>query len=434
MRERMGRPVDAAGLSALRMMLGLLFTVSALRYLSRDWVGPLLSDPSFHFRYAGLAWVPVPSEAGITALLVVVAISGLGVAAGLAYRLCAVALLISFTWIELIEVTTYLNHYYLMSLLAALLLLLPLHRHASLDVKLGWVAPRTHHPSWILLLLRGQIVLVYLFAGIAKLNPDWLGMGEPLHTWLRTREDLRAISPWFAARSTAIAMSWAGALYDLTIPLWLLWRPTRALAWLAVVVFHVCTALLFPIGVFPWLMIIVSTVFWDPDWPRRLAGAAKATPPAPAPAPSSALWLVGVWMAIQVLVPLRSWVYPGTVRWHEQGFRFSWRVMLIEKTGLVEYRLVERDGERRWRVSPGAELTPLQHQEMRTQPDLIAQYARHLADRWAAEQGADVAVYVDAWASLDGRPAQVLIDPAVDLSARRLPAGWIRPLETEGVP
>lgn len=434
MRERLGRPVDAAGLSALRVMLGLLFTFSAVRYLSRDWVGPLLSDPTFNFRYAGLEWVPVPSEAGITTLLVVVAVSGLGVAAGLAYRLSAAVLLVAFTWIELIEVTTYLNHYYLMSLLAGLLLLLPLHRHASLDTRLGWVSPRAHHPAWVLLLLQGQITLVYLFAGAAKLNPDWLLMGEPLHTWLRAREDLRAISPWFAERSLAIAMSWAGALYDLTIPLWLLWRPTRRLAWLAVVVFHLSTALLFPIGVFPWLMIITSTVFWATDWPRRLTRRAAVPLPVAAPAPSSALWLVGIWMAVQLLVPLRSWAYPGTVRWHEQGFRFSWRVMLIEKTGFVEYRLVERDGERRWRVSPGAELTPLQHEEMRTQPDLIAQYARHLAARWKEEQDADVAVYVDSWASLDGRPAQVLVEPVVDLSAHRLPVGWVRPLESTGVP
>ena len=423
MRGVLGRPVDAAGLTAFRAMVGLLFTVSSVRYLAMGWVGPLLSEPTIHFRYPGFAWVPVPSEAGIVALLVVAAASGLGVAAGLGYRLCALALLVSFSWLELIDVTTYLNHYYLMSLLAALLVLLPLDRHGSLDVWRGSVAGRQHHPAWVLWLLRGQLGVVYVFAGVAKLNPDWLWLGEPLHTWLRARDDLRALSPLFAERWLAVAMSWAGALYDLTIPAWLLWRPTRRLAWGAVVAFHLCTALLFPIGIFPWLMIAASTIFWEPSWPR---GAAVSLPPA-APASRWGVGLLVGWLAVQVLVPLRFALHPGHVRWHEQGFRFSWRVMLIEKTGFVEYTLRAPGGEQ-WRVTPRAELTPLQYQEMSTQPDLIAQYGRHLARRWRAEQGAEVTVCAESWASLNGRPAQRLIDPNVDLSQPRLPAGWIVPL------
>jgi vitamin K-dependent gamma-carboxylase len=430
LQRRLGEPVDPAGLTALRVMLGLLFAGSAARFIYKGWIGPLFVEPGYHFRYPGFAWVPVPSEGVLYALFGVMIAAGLLVAAGRLYRPAALALLVAFSWVELIDVATYLNHYYLMSLLAGLLLVAPLE------------AGRSHHPRWALTLFRGQIAVVYVFAGLGKLNPDWLLRGEPLHTWLRLREDLGPLAPLLQERAGAVAMSWAGALYDLSVPLWLSWRPTRRLAWGAVVIFHVSTWLLFPIGVFPWVMIACSTVFWEPSWPRRLASALSPGRPRGPALPAGGLagrgatLLVVVWLTVQVLLPLRSLLWPGQTLWTERGFRFSWRVMLVEKTGLVEYRLVERgkgggggEGSRRWRVSPRAALSPLQLQEMSTQPDLIVRYARHLAARWAEEQGAEVAVYADAWASLSRRPAQRLIDPEVDLTADALPEGWILPLE-----
>jgi hypothetical protein len=42
-------------------------------------------------------------------------------------------------------------------------------------------------------------------------------------------------------------------------------------AFVGVVVFHLATWLLFPsIGIFPLAMIVVTLIFFDPDWPRRL--------------------------------------------------------------------------------------------------------------------------------------------------------------------
>jgi hypothetical protein len=53
---------------------------------------------------------------------------------------------------------------------------------------------------------------------------------------------------------------------------------------------------------------------------------------------------------------------------------------------------------------------------MRSEPDLIAQAAHAIAAHEAAE-GRHVEVYVDAWLSFNGRPAQRWIDPEVDLAA-----------------
>ncbi|MEY3211130.1 MAG: type deoxyribonuclease HsdR [Pseudomonadota bacterium] len=132
------------------------------------------------------------------------------------------------------------------------------------------------------------------------------------------------------------------------------------------------------------------------------------------------------------LIPGRGLLRGEDVAWTERGHRLAWRVMLIEKTGLVEYRVVEAKTGRVWRVSPAEGLTALQHKQLRTQPDLIRDYALQLKAQHAAE-GREVAVYAEAWASLNGRPAQRLISAELDLTqslGALEEAGWILPRET----
>ncbi len=55
-----------------------------------------------------------------------------------------------------------------------------------------------------------------------------------------------------------------------------------------------------------------------------------------------------------------------------------------------------------------------------------------IEDEWEDKGHADVSVYVDAWASLNGRPRQRLIDPNVDLAREEEGWGhkrWIVPLK-----
>ncbi len=127
---------------------------------------------------------------------------------------------------------------------------------------------------------------------------------------------------------------------------------------------------------------------------------------------------------MQVAMPLRHFAYPGDANWTGEGFRFAWRVMLVEKTGNVEYRVID-DG-REMRVFPSDELHPFQARTLPWEPDMILEYAHHLAN----EHGPRAAVYADAWVSLNGRPAQQLIDPTVDLAKESwalVPATWVLP-------
>jgi hypothetical protein len=134
---------------------------------------------------------------------------------------------------------------------------------------------------------------------------------------------------------------------------------------------------------------------------------------------------------------LRHRLYGGDVLWHEQGMRWSWKVMVREKNGAVTFVARSPSSGREFHVSPRRYLSPLQEREMSGQPDLILQLAHRIRDDFRARGYADIQVYADALASLNGRPAARLIDLEADLSAiddglRR--ADWILEQPTGGPP
>ena len=158
-------------------------------------------------------------------------------------------------------------------------------------------------PAAVVWVLRAQLAVVYVMAGLAKLNGDWLGRGEPMGMWLASRTDLAVVGPLLDEPWAGRVASWAGVVFDLTIVGWLLWRRSRPWAYVAVVAFHVITWLLFPIGVFPWVMLAGTLIFFPPDWPLRrrrrpdaaVAASATRVPVARRPRGSSPPSRSGPW-------------------------------------------------------------------------------------------------------------------------------------------
>ena len=422
-------PVSALPLALFRIAFGLLMFASTLRFWLNGWVYDFYVLPSFHFTYLGFGWVRPLSEVGMYTVFTLMLLAALLVMFGLFYRVAMVSFFLLFTYIELLDKTFYLNHYYFVSLLSFLLIFLPLNARLSLDIRLGFRFPRETVPAWTLYALRLQLVLVYFFAGVAKLNPDWLFAAQPLRIWLRANTELPLIGGLFDYVWVAYAMSWAGILYDLTIPFFLLWRKTRPFAYLVVIAFHVLTALLFPIGMFPWIMLVSTLIFFSSEdyqtvfrWLRlsqlkRFTGTGdlqkssrQASGARVLRGQRLILTVLSLFLLFQVGMCLRHYAYPGNVLWHEQGYRFSWRVMLAEKTGNATFRVV-RDGSTQT-VYPSDYLTAQQVKQMSFQPDMVLQFAHFLADK---EEGDSV--YADVWVSVNGRPSERLVDPEADLAA-----------------
>jgi hypothetical protein len=436
-------PVDASSVAAFRILFGTLMLALVVRFFAHGWIDEYFLAPRHFFPYYGFEWVRPWPGAGMYVHFAAMGGLALCIAAGLWYRASVVGFGALFAYAHLIDKTNYLNHYYLVICLCLLMAFLPLHRHASLDARRAPALRSATVPAWAVWALRAQIGLVYVFGGIAKLKADWLVDAQPMQIWLSANTDVPLLGPLFGEEWVAYAMSYAGAAFDLSIVPLLLWRRSRPLAFGALVVFHLVTMRLFQLGMFPWIMMASSLVFLPPDWPRRLAarlaaGRGPAAPaagsvPAAAPAagrPRLVLALLGAYFAVHLAMPLRHLLYPGDVLWTEEGFRFSWNVMLMEKNGSLDAHVREPSTGKRWVVSPGAYLTRYQSKMMASQPDMILHFAHLVAADFRARGVRDPEVRVDAVASLNGRRRARLVDPTVDLAREPdglSPRRWILP-------
>lgn len=442
-------PMSIAPLTSFRVLFGAVMCVSVLRFMARGWVTELYVKPAFMFKYYGFEWVQPLGEGGMYAVFAVMALAALGIALGAAYRVSAVTFFLTWTYVELLDVTNYLNHYYFVSIAAFLLMLLPAHRDFSLDAR-WWPRLRaTQVPRWTVGAVRLQLGMVYFFAGLAKVQADWLLRAQPLSIWLASKTDLPLIGWIFKTSWGALAFSWMGCLYDLLVPFALLWRRTRPFAYAAVIAFHLLTWWLFPIGMFPFIMILGTLVFFPAEWHERQQGRLKALvgrllrrPAANATAVVHSTWkpnlafafplLLGLHFAIQALFPFRCLLYPGELFWHEQGFRFSWRVMLMEKAGYATFTVRDPGSGRSTEVRNSDYLLPNQERMMSTQPDLILQFAHFLDAEYQARGIADPEVYADVRVTLNGSGSRPMIDPKVDLSKAHegfQPKGFILPFD-----
>ncbi|MBL8920635.1 MAG: HTTM domain-containing protein [Myxococcaceae bacterium] len=401
--RRLSEHEDGASLRVYRALFGLLLAGALVRLHLTGWTAPLFFEPSFRFEYEAFAFIPAMPKGLVPWSLAVGAVGALtlGLARGATRRLGGLVFLACFAWLKLYDVTNYLNHDYLAFLLGALLTILPLD---------GPTVPR-----WAWWLLRFQVGVVYVHAGLAKVNTDWLLHGQPLETWFAANRGLPVLGPLLALPFAPLVGGWAACLYDLTIPLWLSINRTRRFALAAVLVFHGATYALFDIGIFPFLMTLNASLFLDPSWPRRFLGKLVESPGQQRPLSPALAGALVVFVAFQAFFPLRSHAISDDVLWDEQGMRWSWKVMLREKNGAVSYRVRVKGEAREWQVDPLDVLTPRQANEMSGQPDLIVQLGRHLGRDMAAKLGRPVEVFVDARVSLNRRPPAPLFRPDVDL-------------------
>ncbi len=436
LRRALEKQVDASGVAVFRMAFGVLVVVSVIRFFAYGWIDELYTKPKFFFTFWGMSHVTPLGGRGMHTVFAAIGLLALMVAIGAFYRIAIVLLFALFTYVQLVDVTNYLNHYYLVSLLAFLLCFTPANAKWSVD---AWISPeraRQQLPAFYTYLLRFQITVVYFYAGLAKANVDWLLHAQPLNIWLNARTNTPIIGSLFALPHAAYVMSWGGFLFDTTIPFFMLQRWSRPYAYAVIVIFHVFTQVLFPIGMFPSIMATSALIFFEPDWPRRLLAyvgikvdEAKAASQA-APINRIALSLVLLYCAIQIGFPLRHRIYGGDVSWHEQGMRFSWKVMTREKNGSVTYNVTDPETGRTWEVLPRKYLTDRQLRDFSTQPDMILQLGHHVGEEHSRRLGRKVRVTVDALVSLNGRPAALLIDPNVNLLDIRDGMGlarWILP-------
>ena len=430
-------------LALYRIGFGILIIFSLVRFASNGWIESLYIEPDFHFSYYGFSWV---KPLGIYTYLIflICFASALFVTIGYKYRYSIVILFLSFTYIELMDKTTYLNHYYLLSCISFLMIFLPCATYFSIDKQ-----ENVKIPQWTIDSLKILIVIVYIYAGLAKINSDWLINAQPLKIWLRAKYTIPFIGETLLQKDYSYYLfSWGGMIYDCVIPFLLLYKRTRYFAFFMVIAFHIMTRVLFPpIGMFPYIMIFSCIIFFDNslhkkilDFIRQFLGLRiksleKFTSDINSYAKSRLIIpIVVLFFVFQIIFPLRNNFYQGELLWTEQGYRFSWRVMLIEKAGYTTFKVVDNKNKNFQVIDNMDFLTPFQIKQMSFQPDMILEYAHFLGDTFKKRGFNDVSVFADSYVTLNGRPSKRFIDPKVDLYKQKNDLKhktWIIPIKDD---
>ncbi len=323
--------------------------------------------------------------------------------------------------------TTYLNHYYFVSILSFLMIFLPCNSSYSID---SFIKKKSfkYSPKWCVDSIKTLLFIVYFYSGLAKINRDWLFEAQPLKIWLATGSyDLPIIGStlmqqeWFH-----YFMSWGGMFYDLLIPFILLYKPTRIIGFSLVVFFHVFTAVLFPIGMFPYIMIISTIIFFSSNTHEKILkfilkpfkNTIKKTieiDNIKIKKNKFAISLISLFFVVQFLFPFRYAIYPGELFWNEEGYRFSWRVMLMEKRGYTTFKVVDNSNGNSFFVRNDEFLTEFQERQMSFQPDFILEYAHFLGDHYNNKGLNDIEIYAESYVALNGRINKRFVNPKIDL-------------------
>ena len=411
--------IDNSALIVFRVIFGLLLFLESFGAITTGWVGRNIIEPKFTFSFIGFEWIqPLPGN-WMYAFYALMGFFGLLIMVGYKYRMSMIAFTLMWTATYLMQKSSYNNHYYLLILLSSIMVFQPANRYFSVDAKLNPSIKDISMPRWCSIVFILQMFIVYTYASIAKLYPDWLDTSV-IEVILKGKKDYFLVGEMLQQKWMHYIITYGGILFDgLIIPL-LLYKPTRKWAFFISLFFHLFNSFVFQVGIFPYLSIAFALFFFEPKTIRNIFLKKKPLYEANdiiIPNYKTPFMIVFViYFCVQIGLPLRHWFFEDNVLWTEEGHRLSWRMMLRSKSGSTTYRVVETKTNVQIPINLDDYLTKNQQSAASNKPDVIWQFAQHLKKDFA-KKGMDVKVYVNAYVKVNNNKMQRLIDPEVDLGS-----------------
>lgn len=428
--------IDNSALIVFRVFFGFLITCEAWGAIATGWVRRVLVEPQFTFNFIGLDFLQTFPGTGpqMYGWFAVMGVFGVMVMLGFKYRVAIIGYAVMWSMVYLMQKTAYNNHYYLLMLLLWMMAMLPAHKAFSLDARLSESIRDLSMPRWVTLFIILQLWIVYTYASIAKIYPDWLDATVP-EILMRGKKDYWLIGGVLQERWTHWVISYVGILFDgLIIPA-LLWKRTRKFAFFISIFFHLFNSIIFQIGIFPYMSLAFTVFFFEPRTIHKLflkkwkpyyeSGEISASESATSSKDSALiipknrnflLSVFAIYFMIQIALPIRQHFIQDDVLWSEEGHRLSWRMMLRSKAGSVHFTIVDKATGKREALDHTTYLTRSQQRTIRSKPDVIWQFAQHVKREQAA-LGKEVEIYVRCKVRVNGRRSKMLIDPKVDLAS-----------------
>ena len=411
--------IDNSALVVFRVFFGLLIALEAFGSIATGWVKRTLIEPQETFNFIGFEFLqPLPGN-GMLYYYGLMGLFGLLVMIGYKYRFSIFCYTIMWASVYLMQKSSYNNHYYLLMLLCGIMFFLPAHKNASIDSRINPALREISMPRWVWLFIVLQMWIVYTYASVAKLYPDWFTGAFP-EILMKSKADYWLVGELLQQKWAHFAISWVGFLFDLLIIPLLLYRKTRVPVFIAAIFFHLFNSFIFHIGIFPYLSLALILFFFPAEninkWFLRSKKKYYDKREIIVPKYRNAfIAVVSIWFIFQLGLPLRHWFYEDDVLWTEEGHRLSWRMMLRSKSGISAFRVVDKDTKKVEYIDKGKFLSDKQLRAISSKPDLIWQFAQRLKREYA-KKGQDVQVFVDSKVSVNGRPYQQYIDPETDLA------------------
>lgn len=402
--------IDNSGLVLFRVLLGLLIVAESFGAILLGWVEAVFIQSKFTFNFIGFDFLQVLHGEKMYSYFFVMGILGLLITFGLFYRLAMIAFTVMWTAVYLIQKESYNNHYYFLILICIIMIFLPANGKLSLDSKLFPKIKQTKIPRWMPYLLIFQLAILYFYAAVAKLYPDWLNgtFSKILLNGITQRQFFLDIfnQKWFL-----LFYAYAGIVFDLLIMPALLWKKTRKFAIIASFGFHLFNAYTLRIGIFPFLALSFIVLLYDSIPLKFLNEKQEILPKKNFNAAFFRLFFVPFFI-VQIILPLRHFFIKGDVLFTEEGHRLAWRMMLRERKGTLNIKIVDQKTGVFHYHNYASELTSKQIKVLSNSPDFIWQYCQKIKK----EAKKPISIFVECEVSINRRPYYKLIDEKIDMA------------------
>ncbi len=412
-------PIDNSPLILFRITMGLLIAAESFVAIFTGWVKTNLVEPSIPIPHIGFDFlVPLPGY-GMYIYFSIMGILGLLIMLGYKYRYTLGLYTLMWTSVYLMQKASYNNHYYLLILVCLIMLFLPADQYASLDAKKNPSLKSLSMPRWCSWVMILQMTIVYFFATLAKFYPDWLD-GTFTGILFSNLSNFPVLGSTFTEKWFHIFIAYAGIFFDgLIIPA-LLWKKTRNVALIASLIFHLFNSVTLQIGIFPYFALSFIVFFYSPETIRQIFFKKK---PRLQPEDLNKKYSLSKavtyffipFFIFQFILPIRHYFIKGDVLWTEEAHRLSWRMMLRQKNGMINFKVIDKNTQEELPYNVTEKLTRKQLSLVSSKPDGMWQMAQHIKKEFE-EKGIEVSIFIDAKLSVNRKPYKTFIDPSVDFA------------------
>lgn len=406
-----------------------------IQFKKRGYFQAFLVDARIRFPYEFFPLNVEFTPQAFNALFATVVISAVFCSAGLFFRYSKWIFTLSFGFLFFQDKMLWNNHWYLFFLVGILSLFMKLEASWSVDSVINPKVKKTYSPRWYFEIFKLQIFVVYFFAGIAKLNYDWLVMAEPIGTFIKQRENYFVLGWLFKMDGAKYFFAYTGLLFDLLIGFILFSDKFKKSGIILTFIFNVLNAIIFDIGLFPFIMLTSNLLFLKQTAAfetnsKKITGTKQ--PDDKSVLKTSTLFFLTLYVFFQFTFPMRQFLYHGNPSWIGICERFSWRMMIqIKEPEKYDFYITAKDINKK--IDLRTYLFPPQIMAQIVFPDMIVQTAK--AIKIDAEHSGVInpEIKAEIIVSFNKRTSQNLIDPSVNLAVQKYsffkPPSWVVPLK-----